>query len=220
MGTPRISLDVDYLVSEYNANKSVKALAQQFGVSRDVIKQRLNSVGIKPRNRSESMFVRMAQTPLEERKRLAHAANVAKRGSHNTFEMLQKRALAHKRFIGKHEQEFINAISNANIPVIPQEPFLSYNLDIGCGNIAVEIHTQCANPLTANYIKKLMKGVKSGKNMLYVWISPRHDFVADDCYKNVISIIQSVRSNPPVNTKYWVIRGTGELYACGSFDSD
>ena len=115
-------------------------------------------------------------------------------------------------------QEFIDAISSAGIPTVPQEPFMSYNLDIGCGDIAVEIHTQTASPLTPKFLPKLMNCVNAGKSMLYVWIDPRKDIVLPICYENVVSIIQKFRSNPPARSKYWVIRGTGELYATGSFD--
>ena len=220
MGTPRINVDVDNLIREYDAGKSVKAIADQFHVSRSVVVQRLRAAGIQQRNRSEAMYLRMSQTSQEERKRLVSAANKAKRGKPNSPEMLHKRALAHNRFIGKFEQEFIDALTSADIPVIPQEPFLGYNLDIGCGDVAVEIHTQIASPLSSNFIKRIMKCVKSGKNMIYVWISPRKSFVSDECYQNVIALVKDVRMNPPTPCKYWVIRSTGETYASGSFDCD
>lgn len=220
MGAFITNIDIDDLVRKYNSGRSVKSLAEEFGVSRGVIVHRLHSVGVTQRNRSESMFLRMSQTPTEERKRLAKAAQDARRRNGNSPEMLHKLAIAKKRFIGIFEAEFINAITSAGIDVIPQEPFLSYNLDIGCGDIAVEIHTQIASPLSSRYIQRLMQCVKAGKNMIYVWISPRRLVVSDACYKNVISLIQSIRMNPPTRSKYWVIRGTGELYATGSFDSD
>lgn len=220
MGTPRTKVNADDIIREYNAGKSVKALSDQFGVSRSVIVQRLHSAGIQQRNRSESMYLRMSQTSPEERKRLAKAANEAKRGLANSPEMLHKRALAQKRFIGIFEQEFIDCIESAGISTIPQEPFLSYNLDIGCGDIAVEIHTQTASPLSTKFIKKLMDCVNSGKSMVYVWIDPRKSIVTTECYNQVISILQSFRRSPPSASKYWVIRGTGEIYATGCFDSN
>ena len=218
----KLDINADYLISEYNAGKSVKAIAEQLGISRSVIVRLLNSAGIQQRNRSEAMYLRMSQTSPEERKRLALAANIAKRGLPNSTEMLQKRALAKSRFIGKYEKEFIDALSSAGIPTFPQEPFLSYNLDIGCGNIAVEIHTQISSPLTSKHIKKLMKCVKSGKNMVYVWITPRYKkgLLTNACYEKVISIVDSVRRNPPSTCQYWVIRSTGELYARGCFDCE
>lgn len=217
--TYRKDLDIDYIISEYNAGRSVKSIATELGVARHVIRLRLKNSGITPRNRSEAMYNRMAHTTKDERKRLTQAANEAKRGTPNTPEMLHKRALAHKRFIGMFEQEFIDVITAAGIPVTPQEPFLSYNLDIGCGDIAVEIHTQTCSPLSTHYLKKTMECVNAGKSMIYVWINPQRIILTDACYEQVISTLQSFRSNPPACSKYWVIRGTGELYATGSFNS-
>ncbi len=212
------TLDTNNIINEYLTGKSVLYLARQNHVCRQVIHRILIDNDVAVRNRSESMYVRMAQTSVEDRKRLAHAANVAKRGSHNTPEMLHKRALAHQRRIGIFEQEFIDALSNAGINVTPQEPFLSYNLDLGCGNIAVEIHTQIASPLSTKFVKKLMNCVNSGKSMIYVWISPRHLVVDTACYNKVISLIQEFSLNPPSISQYWVIRGTGEIYAHGTFN--
>lgn len=220
MGTPRTRVNADDIIREYKAGKSVKALANQFGVSRSVIVQRLHSAGIQQRNRSESMYLRMSQTSEEERKRLAHAANEAKRGRPNSPEMLRKRAEAQKRFIGMFEQEFIDAIESAGISTFPQEPFLSYNLDIGCGNVAVEIHRHTDSPIAPKHIKKLVNCVNAGKNMIYVWINPSKNIVTSECYKNVISLLQRLRRNPPANSQYWVIRSTGEVYASGCFDGN
>ena len=218
MSRKNTHINANDCIKEYFAGTSIQQLAIDNGVSRQVIYRIFRENDVPVRNRSEAMFTRMANTTFEERQRLAFAANEAKRGLANTPEMLEKRAKAGKRFIGKFEQEFINAISSAGIHNIPQEPFMSYNLDIGCGNIAVEIHTQTGSPLTPKFLPKLMNCVNSGKSMIYVWINPRKDIVLPECYENVVSIIQQFRSNPPVSSKDWVIRGTGELYATGSFD--
>lgn len=218
MSRKHTHINIDDCIKEYFAGKSIKQLAVDNGVSRQVIYRIFRENAVPVRNRSEAMFARMANTTFEERQRLAFAANEAKRGLANTPEMLEKRAKAGKRFIGKFEQEFIDAISSAGIPNIPQEPFLSYNLDIGCGDIAVEIHRHTDSPLAPRHIKKVMNCINAGKTMLYVWINPTKNILLPECYENVISIIQQFRSNPPVRSKYWVIRGTGELYATGSFD--
>jgi hypothetical protein len=212
------TLDTNNIIKEYLAGKSVLYLARQNNVCRQVIQRILAENNVAIRNRSQSMYVRMAHTPTDERKRLAHAANIAKRGSHNTPEMLHKRALAHQRRIGVFEQEFIDALSNAGIAVTPQEPFLSYNLDLGCGNIAVEIHTQFASPLSTHHVKKLMNCVNAGKSMIYVWISPRHLIVDPACYDKVIALVQEFSRNPSPISQYWVVRSTGEVYAQGTFN--
>ena len=76
-----VTVDVDALIELYNSGVSVKALAKRFECSRDVIVRRLESRGITPRNRSESMYLRMGQTSPEERMRLTDAAHDAVRGS-------------------------------------------------------------------------------------------------------------------------------------------
>ena len=217
----RRDVDIDYIVNEYLAGKSVKAISEELHIARHAIGLRLKNRGITPRNRSESMYNRMNQTPPEERKRLAEAANKAKRGKPNTPEMLHRRALAHKRFIGVFEQEFIDAISAAGIPVTPQLPFLSYNLDICCGNIAVEIDTQGGIPTHKPHtMKRIVECLHAGMNMLYVAIPAKATTIPDACYEKVISIVQECRRNPPARCQYWVVRSTGELYATGSFDFD
>lgn len=221
MSFKHTNIDVDNLIKEYLAGKSVKQLAIDNGFSRQVVYRVFRENGITPRNRSESMYVRMAQTSPEERKRLALAANIAKRGSHNTPEMLHKRALAHKRFIGIYEQEFIDKLVEAGIPVEPQQPFLSYNLDIGCGNVAVEIHSQGGIPTNKPItLKRIMNCLDAGMNMIYVTIPTKCTFIPDDCYKNVIALVKSIRSNPPERCQYWMVRRTGEVHAFGCLDSN
>ena len=216
----RLSVDCDNIINEYLSGKSVNQLASDIGHSRQVIYRVLRNAGITPRNRSESMFVRMAQTTPEERQRLSAAAHEAKRGYVNSPETRHKMALAKNKRTGIFEAEFIDRLTNAGITVIPQEPFLAYNLDIGCGCVAVEIHTQTASPLTGKHLQKLMNCLHAGRSMIYVWIDPRRIKFSDSCYENVVALVQSVRMNPPSRCKYWVIRGTGETYATGSFDTD
>jgi hypothetical protein len=216
----RRDVDVDYIVNEYLAGKSVKALAEELHIARHAIALRLKNRGITPRNRSESMFNRMAQTSPEERQRLASAAHEAKRGYVNSPETRHKMALCKNKRSGMFELEFITHLAAAGVPVVHQEPFLAYNLDIGCGPVAVEIHTQTSSPLAERFIKKLMECIKAGKHMVYVWINPQRVTVTDSCYENVVALVQSIRANPPAKGKYWVVRGTGELYASGSFDDE
>ena len=167
------------------------------------------------------MYVRMSNTSPDERKRLAQKANEAKRNTPNSAEMLHKRAIARKRFIGKFEEEFVNALRSAGIEVFPQQPFLSYNLDVGCGNIAVEIYTQGGIPThKPRIMKRIVECLHAGMNMLYVAIPPAWESVPDVCYQQVISIVKECRLNPPVHCQYWVVRGTGKLHSTGSFDFD
>lgn len=221
MGTPRFDINTNNVINEYLSGKSVKQLASDFGCSRQVIYRVLRNANIIPRNRSESMFLRMAQTSKEERQRLTSAAHQAKKGYINSPETRHKMALARNKRIGIFEADFINRLVASGINVTPQEPFLAYNLDIGCGNVAVEIHTQTCSPLSKNHIKKLMECTKAGKAMVYVWLDPRCGRSPSDlCYNEVVSLVKLASSDPSFSGKYWVVRRTGEIYACGTFNSD
>ena len=94
------NIDINNLINEYLSGKSAKRIAVENGFSRQVVYRIFRENNIVPRDRSGAMYARMAQTSADERKRLAHAAHVAKRGKKNTPEMLHRRALAHKRRIG------------------------------------------------------------------------------------------------------------------------
>ena len=216
------SLDTDDIINKYLAGKSIKQLASDNGFSRQVIYRILRENNVHIRGCSESMYVRMANTSPEERRRLASAAHEAKRGYINSPETLHKMALAKKKRIGQFEKEFCDALTKAGIPIIPQEPFLAYNLDIGCGDIAVEIHRQMSTPLCTSKkeFMKIMNCLHAGKSMLYVWIPVWKDTVTPECYEKVVSIVKEFRRNPPARAKYWVVWRTGEVRATGTFDFD
>jgi hypothetical protein len=58
----RTEITVNEVVALYNAGMSEKAIEKKIGLSRPAIRNRLLKAGIKPRNRSESMYLRMSQT--------------------------------------------------------------------------------------------------------------------------------------------------------------
>ena len=214
---PRVSVDTDYIINEYLSGKSAKALAADIGHSRQVVYRVLRNAGIATRNRSESMYVRMSQTSPEERQRLSAAAHEAKRGYVNSPETRHKMALARNKRIGAFEHEFIVALTNAGIKTFSQQPFLAYNLDIGCGNVAVEIEVGHGSLIHLPKIRKrLVDCLESGMNLVYVSIASKDFVVPDACYKQVISLVEFCRRNPPETCQYWMVRGTGEIYATGS----
>lgn len=73
----RKNLDTEEIIERFKSGDSVKAIAEHFKVGRPAIVRRLKEAGLKPRNRSEGMYARMARTTPEERKRLASAAHKA-----------------------------------------------------------------------------------------------------------------------------------------------
>jgi len=76
-GNWRVRVDVDNILTLYNTGKSVKQLSKIFGVSRGCIRKRLEANNIIPRNRSQSMYVRMSLTSEDERRKLTANGRLA-----------------------------------------------------------------------------------------------------------------------------------------------
>ena len=209
------------IIAKYTSGQSIKKLASDYGFSRQVIYRVLRENDIPIRNRSESMYTRMANTAPEERQRLAAAAHEAKRGYVNSPETRHKMALAKNKRIGIFEDGFIKALTNAGIDTTPQQPFLAYNLDIGCGNVAVEIEVGHGMLLRSSKIRKrLMECLEAGMNMVYVAIPSRDSVVHGACYEQVVALVKLCRRYPPETCQYWMIRSTGEVYASGCLHRD
>ena len=221
MGTPRVrDFDTNDVIDAYLGGESEKAIATRIGHSRNVVARVLRDAGVERRNRSDSMYVRMGKLTPEERRCNALAAHSARRRSHDAPETLARRARSKSRRVGRFEHEFCDALSAAGLSIEPQRPFLSYNLDIGCGNVAVEVHVKSSNPLSGTQGKKAMNCLHAGLNMVYVWISPTDPVVTDSCYAEVVSIAKALCSDPSARGEYRVVRGTGKLYAAGRLDGD
>ena len=216
MRSPRVcDFDINDVIDAYLGGDSEKAIAERIGHSRNVVARVLRDAGVERRSRSDSMYVRMGKLTPEERRKNALAAQVARRGSHDTPDTLARRAKTKSRRVGKFEREFCDVLSSAGFNIKPQRSFLSYNLDIGCGNVAVEIHVRTSNPLTGVQGKKVMNCLHAGLNMIYVWIDPRKPTVSDSCYAKVVSLVEEIGGNPSAHGEYRVVRGTGKLYAAG-----
>lgn len=209
-----IPIDINNLIEKYTSGTSVKQLASDFGVSRTVITNRLINSGIVPRGRSESMYLRMSQTDIESRRKLALGANLARRGSKATESELLNKAVAYQKSmhkVGEYELDFVQSLSELGFNAIPQMAFLKYNFDIGIGNIAVEIHQCTCNPANMPYTRQRIEQVaKHGINTIYIWVK-RCGVDIHACTNHIARLIQFIQSNPSVVGEYWVIRGSGEL---------
>lgn len=200
----------DELIELFINGMSVKALAEKFGVSRSVITNRLIKNGIKPRNRSESMFNRMAHASVEERKNITHKANLATRGKSANRKRLVKGAITRvnkPKFIGFGEEELKNSLIKIGFDVVSQLAFDIYNIDLVVnGNIAVEVKIGCTNPLRIKkHVVKTEKLINSGYGVVWICATSRESFIAN--LGNFISFLNVFCSNPSSIGKYRVISG-------------
>lgn len=140
----RIEVDIDNLCRLYDSGESVKSLANILGISRPCVVRRLKEVGRTPRNRSESMFLRMSKTSPEERLRLSEAAHASVRGKTQSFETRCKIALARESRGGcdsVYESSMFDWLVERGLSPVPQKAIGPYNVDLAIdeSRIAVEL---------------------------------------------------------------------------------
>lgn len=219
------SLSIETVVSMYNSGMSVKAISENLGFSRSSIVIRLKKAGITQRGRSESMFLRMSSTSIEDRKKLVKSANQAMRSTtkEQTIERLKKSAITKfqtKSKVGILEQYFIDHLTSKGLNCIPQFPFNVYNIDIAVGNIAIEIHNSLSNPDRLIHTRqRIIYLLKSG--WIPVYVKFRYNTIIDKTtFDKIISLFNKSSCNPSFIGHYWVIGSTGETISVGRLDGD
>lgn len=216
-------IDVPLAIGMFNSGKSVNAIANHFGCSRNVIGLRFKNAGVAVRNRSEGMYARMAETPFDKRQELAIGANKAMRSRSHEWHMRRltqaatcKEATLCK--VGILEQSVADRL--AKFKPIMQKAVGTYNIDIAAGAVAVEIHNSTVHPhIRADYRNRIIHLLKCGYTVVYVKIA-RHIVINEIAINKLIEVCKYSGSNESLRGKYWVIRGTGEGLAIGTLNGN
>lgn len=223
MSRERVFVDADDIVNRYVKGTSENALAELFHVDRNTIRRRLLGAGIKPRNRSEGMYLRMAQASPEERQRLSKAAHDAVRGLKRTEADLCKRAIGLQKTkgrIGAGEVCLKRWLENRGLDCTLQYAVNRYNIDIFCDGVyplAVELHVSPCDPLAVSktFNRAKVKYILNRHwNIIFVWVTKRH-FLIERSADYITSHFEEIQSNPTIRSQYRVIRGSGELCPIG-----
>lgn len=223
MAAKREDININDLIAKYLQGFSVKALSEFFNISRTAIIPRLRRAGIRPRNRSEAMYLRMAQTTSEEKARLAEKAHDAVRGKPKSFKAAAKQAkkkqLTHSQ-VGKGEYLLASWLEERGLSPVLQEAVGKYNIDISCCPVAVELLVNASNPFArATDRKKIEYLTNRNWTVIYVWVTKRH-FLSEEAAEYIVSLFERTHSDPTLRGSYWVIRGSGELYATSCSNSN
>ncbi|MDR4491773.1 MAG: hypothetical protein R2685_12855 [Candidatus Nitrosocosmicus sp.] len=224
----RIDVNVSNLIDLYNFGKSVKALSEIFEVSRDVITRRLKEVGIMPRNRSESMFLRMSQTSAEERISLTQKAHETVRGSHRSFKELCNRAKSiersYKRFVTETELLCAELIRShlPNIAIVHQKAIGPYNVDLALPehNIAVEVFGggwHGSGRHFSRFRERINYLSDSGWFIIVIWVDGRNSPLGNSAVGFVISCVDKVSNGEAFVDKYRMIWGNGKPFRSMKF---
>lgn len=204
----RLELDEAEIIRRYNAGESVLALAKAFGVNRGVINKRLKQNGIAIRNSSESMYIRMARTPFDERRRLsssarqAHIRNIIENSTHYSR--------------GPGESEIADALESLGLDVLRQVPLGNGCIDITVGDVAIEIKENSGGSYDFG-TERIEQLIKAGYKVLFI------GFNSLDCIterlEEIVSLAEFACRHPAPLGKHWVIRcrryqrtGAGNIY--------
>jgi very-short-patch-repair endonuclease len=203
---------------------SIKAIANQFGVSRGLINKRLKSIGIVPRTRSDAMFVRMSQTSKKERIRLTKAAHDSIRGQKQNFEHRCKLAitLENKGIVKSlNERKLIKMLKDKGFDdIVPQKAFGPYNIDVALSKsrISVEIFGGGwhAHGLHAKRFAKRIKYILDcGWTPIIIWIDERTCPLGVGAIEYIITLSKKISTSKALRCKEHMIRGNGNTSIAG-----
>jgi very-short-patch-repair endonuclease len=218
----RTEITVNEVVALYNAGMSEKAIEKKIGLSRPAIRNRLLKAGIKPRNRSESMYLRMSQTSPEERKRLASAAHDAVRGTSQTEEhRLKVAAGVERNCVNVSRTEIIvgEMLAERGFTFTRQKAVGRYNVDIALHEvpIAVEIfggHWHCYGSHAARFRRRTDYILDQGWSVVCIWVSRQHPLEVS-AIEHIVSLAEMLRRGEPVERREQMILGNGESTTIG-----
>lgn len=224
MAMKRTDINTDDIIRRYASSESIKAIAKSVNVSRHVIYRVLRENHITPRNRSEAMYVRMANTPPPERQRLVEKAHKARRGMKETHDVLIRKAKTREKtlqFVGKGERFMLDGLISRGLDAKLQRAVDRFNIDVSVGNIAVEI--LCAyykNPFTrVGDAKKVKYLCEAGWLVIYVMVGKIGD-ITEGHIDYVASLINRFSDDPSLSGQYRVIGRDLYEYSRGGADSD
>ena len=214
------------IITMFNDGNSVKKIAEEFMVARNVIVRVLKKNNIAPRNRSESMFLRMAQASPEERKEFARKANAAAKGRKCSIEERCKRAKTREDIKYAYRGEILAAemFNKAGIDTVLQKACGPYNIDIFITkySIAVEIfggRWHCSGRHAERFRKRFDYIINSKIIPVVVWVVK--DFPFDQsAVEKIIAIGEESRHNESVWRAEHVLRGDGQACTIGKGQLD
>ena len=209
-----VPTDGPALIARYEAGESVKALAQEEGVSRMPLRRYLERSGVTLRGIGEANEAQALRMTPEARKLRAEAAQRARRGQRDTPLTLERRALAlqtNGARIGRSEAELETALKQRGFDTIPQLAVGRYNIDIAVGSVAVEVHSNGSLPhRLRRHRERVQELAGVGWHLVYVMGYPEMNLnaVTDE----VEAHLHAVERDPDGTSRYVLVRRTGGLY--------
>ena len=219
----RKDIDLVALREMYDDEVPVKEAARRMGVASSVILSRLGDLGLTPRTGSEAMYIRMRNTPPEERRRLADAAHSAVRGVRQTEEHRRKIAITREAIqfkVSRTETIFSEMLGERGIHTTPQKAIGRYNVDLALDEfpIVVEIngggwHGTGAH--AARYAKRTKYLLDCGLDVVVIWITTTNSPLECGAADYVVSLTKKLGSQKPIRGQEHMIKGDGKSTSIG-----
>lgn len=218
------SLDIDNLVHAYQSGKSIKQLANEYGVDRTTITSRLIEVGTHIRGPQEAILLAYSRIPISERKRIAAKANQARRVTPPTEEELCKKAVTRQASlskVGSGENILAGWLRSRGLDPIQQYAVGRYNIDLAIHPIAVEIKLDSSSRrvLTTKELERTKYLLNAGWSVIYILVTKTH-FLNVGAADYIMLRFQEAQRDPSAIGQYWVIRGSGETISANGSNLD
>lgn len=218
MSGNRLDLDANQLLRLYREGASVKALAEKFGCSRNVIDRRLKELGVTPRGRSEAMLLRQAQMTPEERLALLEKAHAAARSRVHGEEELVLRA--QRRFVNQTGssayQQLVKGLLEARgyEEVLLEFPQGKYNLDLAIHevSVAVELHGGGWHRYGRHWARRqqrIEQILSAGWKLIEVWGVGMSGWNAEKVADQIVAIAKGSGPDPSPGCKHWMLACDG-----------
>lgn len=200
---------------------SVLKMASVLGVSRPTIVRCIKELGLDIRGGSEANKIRFAKCSRDYIQKLTKKAHDAVRGKKRTCEELVYRAIIHQfnpdRF-GKLEKFAHSRLCGMGFNAIHQRPCYVYNLDVGVGPVAVEIHNATGNPMMVPRLRKrIIQLAHLGIATIYIKVFDA-ETISSSAFDYVATFIDEFSAHPTGRCEYRVIHSDGYLESRDSFD--
>lgn len=191
----RHELDDSQLISRYLSGESVLSLSKSLGVNRQTITRRLKEHHIPIRTPSESMYIRMARTPFEERRALSASAREAHIAS------IMSNARHYSR--GPGELEISEALKSLGYPVNTQTPLDNGCIDITIGKIAIEIKESAGGSFYFSR-KRVIKIRNAGMTPIFIGFTSLS--CVSERLEEIIALVDFACRHPSPVGQHWVVR--------------
>ncbi len=212
---PKLNIpNLDSILQRYVNGESELSLARQIGVDRGVIRRRLISAGIRPRNISEANIFSMSQMSSEERKARAAMANSKVKGMKRSDEDCIRRAIARQKtlqYISATEIIIRRWFEQRHIKCVPQLAVFRYNLDIAIESPPIDVEVKYCSTSHVSLNKRIHGRTKyllnHGWHVAFIMIDPNHpllEIVAD----NIADWAYGLNQTP--YPQYKVFNGNGD----------